>query len=155
MNPTDQLYNKVKEIAQGVTAELRAKGLVAPVRFGKSGTIKFGNYYIIKKNGFYSITSKTSDNIIDQINLPQTAILLANALALGKWSDDKLLNADRQYGFQTFEEDQYKQVSTAAAKKKDWDKFDIIAIKQSRARIKAETAKKSILVSFEKLRQIR
>ena len=122
MNPTDQLYSKIKEIAQGVAADLKAKGLVVPTR-SKSGTIKFGNYSIIKKNGFYSIIANSDINIVERINLPQTAILVANALALGKWADDKMINADQQYGFSSFEEDQCKQVSEAAAKKKDWDKF--------------------------------
>jgi hypothetical protein len=154
MNSTDQLYSKVKEIAQGVTSDLKIKGLVVPTRL-PSGAIKFGGYSIIKKNGLYSITTNSDIKIIERINLPQTAILVANSLALGKWIDDKLINTDQQYGFCSFEEDQYKHISETAAKQKDWDKFDILAVKQSRAHIKAENAKKSIVISFEKLRRIR
>ena len=154
MNPSDQLYSKVKEIAQGVTADLKSKGLIVPTR-SKSGAVRFGNYSIIKTHGFYSIISSNDIKIVERINLPQTAILLANSLALGKWTDSKLLNADQQYGFRSFEEDQCKQILDNAAKKKDWDKFDILSIKQTRAHLKAEYAKKSILSSFEKLRQIR
>ena len=154
MNSTDQLYGKVQEIAKGVTQDLRSKGLVVPTR-SKNGTVRFGDYSIVKTNGFYSVMGRSNVKIVENINLPQTAILVANNLALGRLADNKLISEDQQYGFRSFEEDQYKHVSDSAAKKKDWDKFDILTVKQSIAHLKAEQAKRSIVTSFEKLRRIR
>lgn len=154
MKLTNQLYKKVAHLVTDVKQNFRSKGLIIPVQ-EEDGSIKFDFYTVIRQRGFYSILNASNIPMVEHINLPQTAILIANSLALGRLTDSKLLASDRQYGYCQFEEDQCKRVAGLAAKRQDWSRFDLLMEKQSRAHLKAEYAKQTIMQSFEKLRQIR
>ena len=154
MKIPDQLHKQVADLAAGAQKDFRSKGLIIPIK-ERNGVIRFDTYSIIKKSGFYCITNGSNISVVDHINLAQTAILLANRLALGRWLDDELLEHDRQYGYNTFEEDQYSNISAIACKKKDWDRVDLLALKKEIAHVKSEAAKRNIMASFEKLRRIR
>ena len=71
------------------------------------------------KTGFYSILNYCNDVVVDYINLPQSAALLANRLALGKYMDDNILIADRSYGHALFEEELHKLHQDDLKKKMD------------------------------------
>jgi hypothetical protein len=155
MKINNQLFKKVEQLAEGVKKDFQSKGLVIPVK-EKDGSVKFNNYTIKRdQSGFYSIISSSNITIVTNINLPQSAIILANALALGRGTDDKIINYDKQYGFNSFEEEQYKRVAASLAKKKEWDQMDTLIIKQNIARQRAEHAKDTVLKSFEKFRRLR
>lgn len=154
MKLTNQLYKKVAHLVTDVKQNFRSKGLIIPVQ-EEDGSIKFDHYTVVRRQGFYSILNASNIPMFEHINLPQTAILLANNLALGRLTDSKILASDREYGYRQFEEDQCKRVASLAAKKQDWNRFDVLVEKQGRAHIKAEYAKQTIMISFEKLRQIR
>lgn len=151
----EQLIFKVEKLAHGIRDELRKKGLVVPTDNG-DGTISVDNYTIVKqKSGFYVIKNFCNDTVVDKINLPQTAALLANMLALGKWVDDSLLQTDRQYGYSLFEELLAKRSIEKNAKSKNYDRLDLMCVKMSDAVARKNRAKASILNSFEKLRRLR
>jgi hypothetical protein len=155
MKISNQLFKKVEELAEGVKKDFHSKGLVIPVK-ESNGSVKFNNYTIVRDHsGFYSIVSASNITIVSNINLPQSAIILANALALGRGTDHKIINYDKQYGFNSFEEEQCKRVAAAAAKKKEWDRMDTVIIKQNIAHQRAEYAKDTVLKSFEKFRRLR
>ena len=102
---SDDIYKKVKDLSKNVTDHLRRQGVIVPTKT-EDGLIRVGHFKIKKsKTGFYSILNYRNDTVIDFINLPQTAALLANKLALGKFIDDNLLAADRSYGHALFEEE--------------------------------------------------
>lgn len=154
MKIPDQLHKQVADLAAGAQKDFKSKGLIIPIK-ERNGVIKFDTYSIIKKSGFYCITNISNLLVVDRINLAQTAILLANRLALGKWVDDELLEHDRQYGYNLFEEDQYSNIAVVACKKKEWDRVDLLVLKKEIAHTKSESAKRAIMASFEKLRRIR
>lgn len=155
MKINNQLFKKIEQLAEDVKKDFQSKGLIIPVK-ELDGSVKFNNYTIVRnKNGFYSIINSSDIIIVANINLPQSAIILANSLALGRGTDDKIINYDRQYGFNSFEEEQYKRVAAALAKKKEWDRMDTLIIKQNIARRRAEQAKDTVLKSFEKFRRLR
>lgn len=155
MKLNNNLFKKVEQLAEGVKKDFRTKGLAIPVK-ESDGSVRFNNYTVIKnKQGFYAILNAAKYPVIENINLAQTAIILANNLAVGKLSDDTVIFNDRQYGFNLFEEEQYKRIVQSSIKKKDWERVDTLIIKQNIAHIKAETAKSSILSSFEKFRRLR
>lgn len=155
MKINNQLFKKIEELAEGVKKDFRSKGVIIPVK-ESDGSVKFNNYTIIRdRNGFYSVVSASDITIVSNINLPQSAIILANALALGRGTDDKIINYDKQYGFNSFEEEQCKRVAASMAKKKDWERVDTLIIKQNIARQRAEHAKDAVLKSFEKFRRLR
>ena len=90
LSPTD-VYSKIEQLSRDAKSKLLQQGVVVPIK-GKDGIIKVGNYSIKrKKDGFYCIMDFEREIIVDRINLPQTAAVIANQLALGKLTDDKLL----------------------------------------------------------------
>lgn len=149
---SDHLYKKIYNISQEVLESFRKKGIVIPQQLD-NGTIKIG-YYIISKNqqGFYSIHSTARWLIVDRINLPQTAILLANNLSLGKFLDNQLLDLDKQYGYALFEESVYKKI--IANKKTNVHKVSLSMAKIDKIKYKKESCKRLIDKNFEKLRKI-
>lgn len=150
MNYQDQLFKKVKDIAKTTKDELKSKGVVIPTT-DENGGINFNSFKVLKTDeGFYAIFKK-DEKIVDKINLPQTAIVIANKLALGQWVDKMLLSHDTAYGYNTFEEEQYQRLTTILISRKDWTRVDAIRAKSVIAQQKAHVAKKAIMRSYEKL----
>ena len=144
---TEELYGKIKKVSEAVRRDLYKKGLVVPVK-NNDGTITIGSYTIIKEdNGSFSILDFTDEAVLTGINLPQTAILVTNKLALGLYKDTELLDSDRRYGSADFEEQLYKR----ALKRKSNDIVSLYITKYDDARIKKNEHKRAIIRSFEKL----
>jgi len=85
------------------------------------------------------------------INLPQTAAVLANNLALGQWTDQNLITLDRKYGYALFDEESHERSIKRNNRQKNWDKSEIIHEKSRVARQRKEYYRKEILSSFNKL----
>jgi len=155
MKLNNHLFKRVEQLAEDVKKDFKLKGIAIPVK-DSDGSIRFNNYIVTKnKQGFYVILNSSKIPIIENINLAQTAIILANNLAIGKISDNSVVYNDQQYGFNLFEEEQYKRIVQISIKKKDWERVDTLIIKRNIAHEKAELAKNSILSSFEKFRRLR
>lgn len=155
MKLSKQLHKKVEDLANSVRNDFRSRGIVIPMK-EDNGIINLDGFFVVRnKNGFYSILNKVKTAIVENINLPQTAVLVANKLALGRSVDDRLIAQDTQYGYNAFEEEQCKRIASKMAKQNDWERFDSLVVKQGIAHLKAEYAKKNIISSFEKLRQLR
>jgi hypothetical protein len=141
----EDLYNKIQKISENVRKELRAKGLVVPVQ-NADGTIGIGPFTIKRDDyGYYTILDHTNDPVITGINLPQTAIVVANRMALSYYRDDALLADDRRYGYADFEEALYKRGS------RDSERYGVYLSKYSQSRLKKQNYKQSITKSFQKL----
>ena len=153
-NPTE-LYKKIEQLNLEVRQNLERKGLVVPIH-KSDGTIKIGFYYVKKlPSGFYYINDVTNRTIVEGINLPQTAILIANKLALGKWLDKDLVIQDKKYGFAMFEELLHKTVAKKYLKQQNYEKADLMEIKASVAIAKRKKYKQRIISDFEKLISVR
>jgi hypothetical protein len=147
------LYKKIQKLSNEVKKEFRNKGIVLPKQHN-DGSVSIGRYRIIKhQNTFYSIADHTGEVMVDKINLPQTAALLANGLELGRWLDNTILQKDRTYGYALFEETLYRQHADTNMKK-DIDRAQVMLTKSQLNRVKKESCKRDILQSFEKLRKI-
>ena len=143
----EELYGQIKKVSDTVRRELFQKGLVVPVK-NNNGTISIGSYSIIKEDdGSFAILDFSGEALIRGINLPQTAILVTNKLALGLYKDTELLEADRRYGSADFEEQLYKR----AMKHKSNSVISLYITKYDDARIKKTEHKRTIIRSFEKL----
>lgn len=151
MNPaTDRVYNQVVSISQTVKERLLKKGMIIPTQ-AANGAVRLGMYTVIKDaTGFYSVTDQSGEPIVQGINLPQTAAVLAHGLALGRFLDRTLIDQDRQYGYAAFEEVLYKQ-SADRSYKTNPDRKDVMMVKCLIARAKKEQHKRIILKNFNKL----
>ncbi len=156
MNPSiNVIYETIKNLDRNVKEDLRRKGIVIPKRL-KDGSIAVGRYKIVKQQtGFYSILDYRNEAIIEGINLPQTAAVLANKLALGKFLDDELLNNDRRYGHALFEEILHNQLAERSIKKNKLDDADIFYTKAKISKYKKDRFKEVINSGYEKLIRIR
>jgi hypothetical protein len=147
----EQLYKKLKQVTFEVKSNLLRRGIAIPVK-NNDGSISIGNYTVKKSKGYYQITDFTKEVIVDKINLPQSAIILANGLALGKFIDKDLLSKDRHYGYAAFEEELHRQ-SAIRNLKKNIDRADLLYTKSAVNKSKKDNYKKDILGTFEKLKK--
>jgi len=147
------LYNKFVMVLDRVKNDLRRRGVVIPVA-NDDGSVTLGSYSIDRDlDGFYFINDRNNNVIIDHINLPQTAVVLANGLALGRCLDAKMVEADQNYGYALFDE----LVQSRAIEKnnrRDPDYADIMLTKCVTSRLKKESCRRDIIRSFEKLRKL-
>lgn len=139
------LFKKVVNISKQIDNRFYQKGIAIPSK-NKDGSIKLGNYTIVKNNGLFLIKDYSNQIVVKQINLPHTAILLANSLALGKFMDTQLLDNDRKYGYAIFEEQKYGSKS----KNLSVDKLVLFESKLTDARLKKDMYRKYVLNKFEK-----
>ena len=153
MKTNKKIFNKVQQVALSVKEELREKGHVIPIK-EKDGSINFDGVHVRKvRNTFYTVYDRHNIPVVENLNLLQTAIVLANSIALGRYPDIKLIEADTQYGYQSFKLDVYNSRLKKSSELTDnWLYYD------TRMRIAQENSEKHkrlILNSFDKLRNIR
>jgi hypothetical protein len=91
--------------------------------------------------------------VVEQINLPQTALVVANGLALGHFLDSDLLSMDQNYGYALFDELLHER-AVKLSKSKSLDYFDLMMSKWMISRAKKEHYKEGVIKSFEKLRRL-
>jgi hypothetical protein len=144
----EKVYKQIDVLSKEIKNQFLKKGIVIPTR-NADGSVRIG-YYSVKKtsDGFFEIDDCHGCTIVDKINLPQTAILLANNLSLGKFVDKTLLNADRHYGYAAFEEAVQKR---SMDRSQDIEHYGLMLNKLDISRFKKECFKRDILRSFEKL----
>jgi hypothetical protein len=150
IQPGSSVYKKFEIVSTQVKKQLEKKGMVIPFE-NDDGSISIGNYIVLKQDGFYLIMNFAKEIIADKINLPQTAAILANKLALGKFLDKQLLKTDQDYGYAEFEENLYNKL--ILKDKKHLDNTNILLTKVKLKQQKKETARREILQQFEKLRK--
>lgn len=150
---TEDLFKKIIDVSKEVKKNLHKKGVITPVD-NPDGSITIGAYTVVKDpNGFYVIVGRGNEVVAEQINLPQTAIVLANNLALGKFLDKDLQQKDRLYGYALFEEKLLKRLLDNSSRR-DLQQFDLTLTKYLMIRAKKEMYRGSIISSFEKLRKL-
>jgi hypothetical protein len=150
---TEDLFKKILDVSKEVKKNLRGKGMITPID-NPDGSITVGAYTVVRNSdGFYTIIGRGNEIAVEQINLPQTALLLANQLALGKFLDKDLQQKDRLYGYAVFEEKLLKK-SLENGSRKDLQQFDLTMTKYLMVKAKKEMYRDSILNSFEKLRKL-
>jgi hypothetical protein len=150
----DDIYQKVKQIGLNVKEQLKSQGIAIPTKT-EDGAIRVGHFTIKKSKGFYKVLNYRNDVVVDNINLPQTAAIQANRLALGKWADDNLSAADTSYGHALFEEELHTQLAEKSLKLNNLDRADVMFTKRNIAKYKKEQHKKIIVHGFEKLMRFR
>lgn len=149
-NLPNNLYHKIQQLSEEVRKDLKRKGVVAPVK-NEDGTISIGYYTIVKYADGYKVLDSFGDVVVDQVNLPQSAVLIANSLALGKYKDYGIIDSDRRYGYALFDEELHMRAATN--KKKPLEHFDLMTTKAAIAKSKKEFHKRDLLNKYEKLIQ--
>ena len=149
--PND-LYEKIEQVSDKIRADFRQRGIVIPLK-NTDGSINIGRFRVVNQHtGFYAVYDSKDEVIVEGINLPQTAALIANDLALGRILDNRIVNQDREYGFALFKETLYGH--RAKDPKRDFDSFELSRMKESIAKNRKEMFHRGIVQRFEKLRKL-
>lgn len=147
----NNLYKKLVAVSNEVKHALIKQGIAIPIE-NQDGSIKIGYNTISRNDTFYVILDYSGSVLIDKINLPHTAILLANDLALGKLLDSHLLQIDQKYGYFAFEEKLHTHLAERI-KLKDPDRADVMIAKSRVESQKKDYYKRHIVNRYEKLRR--
>jgi hypothetical protein len=146
----NHLFEKFEKMAKAIKQDFKNKGLVIPSK-RKDGSILIGDYIVVKKSGAYYINNRRGHSVVGPLNLPQTAIVVANDLALGRWADQRLLESDKWYGWKAFAEQAATAQADRAYRNKDPDRADLSQYKAITAGEQKLFYKKSIDSRFDKL----
>jgi hypothetical protein len=146
----NQLFEKFTKLANAVRQDFKRKGIVPPSQ-KKDGSIQIGTYNIKKTDSAYYIKDRNDNLVVGPLNLAQTAVVIANDLALGRWPDHKLIDDDRWYGYKVFAEQSALHVAETASKRKDTDRADFSRYRAAIAAEQKQTYKKTIDSRFNKL----
>lgn len=146
-----EVYTKLRQINESVKNNLKRKGIAIPKK-NADGTISVGTFKIVKDQGFYTILDYSGDKLYEQINLPQTAAVIANELAIRHFADLKILDYDRKYGHAAFEESNHNNLLSKRIKA---EYKDIIRSKVDIAKAKKKHYRSEIELGFKKLIHIR
>jgi hypothetical protein len=144
------LFEKFTKLANAVRQDFKRKGIVLPSQ-QKDGSIQIGTYNIKKKDSAYYVRDRNNHIVVGPLNLAQTAVVVANDLALGRWPDHTLIDHDRWYGYKAFAEQAALHIAESASKKQDVDRADFSLYKAAIAASEKLTYKKNIDSRFNKL----
>ena len=148
-----ELFIKVEKVAKTVIDSLKKKGYIVPSALSNN-RVNFNGYIVGQDvDGYYYIHNLRTDTLINRINLPQTAAVVANNLALGKSTAEILLNQDRYFGYRDFDQAVFKRAMDRS--KQNIDQFVYWQTRYNTARQQAKSYKTTIVNSFEKLRSLR
>jgi aminopeptidase-like protein len=150
---TDDIIKKIEKLGVEVETNFRRKGVAIPVK-NEDGSITMGYYTIVKNsNNLFDILDYSNEPVVAGINLAQSAVLVANDLALGKFINKSIVEKDRNYGYALFEE---QLVGKFLRKKRrtTMDRKEVLLTKCLIAQAKKNFYKTEISRSFEKLRSI-
>jgi hypothetical protein len=151
---SNKIYQKIQNINRDVKEKLRRRGFVSPI-LQSDGSIVVGQYKIKKnQNNFFDIEDKHQRKIIFDINLPESAILIANDLALTNFLNPVKISIDKQYGYVLFDITRYNHNIKTLLKKQNYEKLDLMIAKKSSAVYKANQIKTLIESDYKKLLQL-
>ena len=149
----EELYKKFTKVTAEVREDFRRRGFIIPVS-NSDGSIGIGPYRIVKdKDDLYNIVDSRNRIEVASINLPQTAIIMANDLALCKFLDRDIIKRDQEYGYAVFKEQIYRR-ALQRSKNHPIERFELLLFKSTSNREKKERCRRDIERSFEKLTKI-
>lgn len=147
----NDIYKELLKLDIKIKNKFLNQGVVVPVKY-KDGTVGVGFYKIKKENtGLYSITDTREEIIVDKINLPQTAAIIANKLAIGKFIDTDILNIDKKYGYALFDETLQLHLAKKNLSNNNLDNADLFYTKAKISKFKKNNYKQEINFSYRKL----
>jgi hypothetical protein len=148
-NPKN-LFDQFTKLARNVKQDFKNKGLVVPSRL-PNGDIQVGTYVINRKNHLYYIRDKNQQLQAGPLNLAQTAVVVANDLALGRGVDATMVRNDAWYGYREFDEQIATHIADVARKEKDYNRAEISQHKAVIAQEQKLQYKRSIDTRYNKL----
>lgn len=150
----NKVYEQIVNLTNQTRDSFKNRGMAIPTSDGQ-GNIKIGKYTIIyNKDGNYQINDHHGQTFYKNINLPQTAILIANALATKQRVDDRVLRHDQTYGTKMFDDINYTRLSKIYLKQHQLKKYLDMSMQSDYAADQANRARDAIIKTYKKLFQL-
>lgn len=151
----DNVYEKIVKLTRQTCENFKSRGIAVPVA-DEQGNIRVGKFTIIRKNdGQYQIKDQIGQIVYNNINLPQTAILVANSLATNQRVDNKVLKSDLVYGTKMFDDANYSRLSKIYLKRRQISQSLNMSIQSDYAADQAMRARDTVIKTYEKLFRLR
>lgn len=145
----NELMNRLHKIKDEVKANLRKNGVVAPVKTSRG--IKLDDYEIVLEKKGYKILNKWKEIEVDNINYLQTAVMVANSLALKKHIPSNLLFEDMKAGAADFDVRIFEQRYDKSIKNRDIFGMQHYSIRLLETKIKFKSHFSQIEKSYQRL----
>ena len=116
MNQT-QVLEKLKSLKLAVKKDLREKGLVVPIKTPRG--LKLDDFEIIEESTGFTIVDKWNETQYNNLYFMQTAVIVANALALNRSVKREWLLHDSLAGSANFDMKLFDKRYQTSVKKQD------------------------------------
>ena len=147
----NKIYNTIVSLTEKAREDLKNCGVAVPIQ-DKNGKIKIGKYEIIRKgDGQYKVINDQYETVYDNLNLLQTAILVANSLATNQRINREVLRQDLVYGTKMFDDINYDRLSKTYLNQRKFKQSANMSIQSDYAADLANRARNAVLKTYEKL----
>lgn len=147
---SDRLYDQLLEVTEKAKEYFRSNGFVIPTQ-EDNDRVRIGRYTIERSEEGFAIFDQDRNLAHDVVNLPETAILVANAMALGKPPNHNVMLYDQRYGFSHFDLINSQRLARSRAAQHDEIGLHSCEVKQQIALEKMHANRKLVTEYFEKL----
>jgi hypothetical protein len=154
MKISTETYNQLIDLVLKTKKDFKSRGVAIPT-LSENGSVKIGRYTVGRNSTGYFILDNYKEVVFSSINLPQTALIIANSLALNQVVSRHILEQDARCGDIEFDELNFNRLTASLIRKKDTERYESLSIKHNAAQEKAEKARRDILRLFGKLQQLR
>jgi hypothetical protein len=140
----------LEHMMRHIQSSFRQQGVAIPYPVPQG--ISLDNYYIVKnRDAFYTIYDSHNRVVVDQINLPETAILVANDLSVGRMINNDLLDKDTKYGYLVFKQQICNRSIGNCKKTGNLDKMELMIMHSQAAFQKAKNIRMIINKQYKNL----
>lgn len=147
----NKIYENIANLAKNTRDSFKNRGIALPTS-DEQGNVKIGKFLITRTNdGQYKITDHLGQTFYKNINLPQTAVIVANALATEQRVDDKVLRHDQTYGTKMFDDLNYTRLSKIYLKQQKFRQSVDMSIQSDYAADQANRARDAVMKTYKKL----
>jgi hypothetical protein len=112
-----QVLLKLQSLKTAVKENLRTKGVIVPVKTANG--LKLDSYEVVLEVTGNAVYDKYQDRIYKNLHYLQTAVLVANSLALRRPVRDEWINDDKYAGVADFDKKLFEVRYNNSLKKKD------------------------------------
>jgi hypothetical protein len=151
----NQVYENIVKLTKNTRDSFKSRGIILPT-IDDDGNVNVGKFIIKRNNdGQFQIADRLGQTFYKNINLPQTAILVANCLATKKRVDNKVLHHDQRYGTKMFDDLNYTRLSKIYLKQRKFRQSVNMSIQSDYAADQANRARDIVLKTYKKLFELR
>lgn len=151
----NQIYEDIVKLTKNTRDNFKSRGIAIPTSDNK-GNVKIGKFVIKRaNNGQFTIIDHLGQTFYKNINLPQTAILVANCLATEQRVNDQVLKHDQRYGTKMFDDLNYTRLSKIYLKQRKFSQSVNMSIQSDYAADQANRARDAVVKTYKKLFELR